>query len=150
MPELSLFRQGRADGGIRSGLMIDGISALQQFEAGNRDDDPALLWYVDVVVEGKGLPRDPELAREWFVRHREIFQEALTTTADKLRGGFDKEQGPSQFPISTISRSGKGHKGRLIVFAVRRKNALEISKQLRELARDWDEVLQELESVGVA
>lgn len=150
MPELSLFRQGRADGGVRSGLMIDGISALQRFEAGDREDDPALLWYVDVVVEGKSLPRDPDLAREWFLRHREVLQEALSATADKFRGGFDKDQGPSQVPISTLSRSVKGAKGWIIVFAVRRKSALEISKQLGELARDWDEVLQELEPVGVA
>ena len=48
MHELICFRQKRQDGGIRSGIQIDGTTHFHRFDEGTEDFDPSLLWYVDL------------------------------------------------------------------------------------------------------
>ena len=97
MPELTFFYNARHDGGIRTGIELDGKSTLLVgFQAGppEMEDDPmgsALLWYVDIRCRGRTLPRDPEGAREWFLRNLGHFQQGLEELAEEIKAGTDDD-----------------------------------------------------------
>jgi hypothetical protein len=64
MAKITFYRQKRRDGGLHTGITINGWNAMEMDEGIDWDDaDPVLLWYVDVQCEGKMLPDRPETAR---------------------------------------------------------------------------------------
>ena len=44
---ITYYQQTRVDGGSRIGIETNGDTLWGQFEPGNLEPDPALLWYVD-------------------------------------------------------------------------------------------------------
>ena len=52
------------------------------FRRAQKKFDPSLLWYVDVRCSGDQLPRDPQAAREWFLKNARFFVEHLKQVAD--------------------------------------------------------------------
>ena len=52
MPNLTFYRQKRVDGGVRTGVELDGETVASLFEEGDPERDPALLWFVDLRCEG--------------------------------------------------------------------------------------------------
>ena len=63
MTKLTFYRQGRKDGGIRTGVEVNDESVLGRFEEGDKETDSALDWYVDIRCSVSKLGNDPEDAR---------------------------------------------------------------------------------------
>jgi hypothetical protein len=142
MPEIAFFQQRRRDGGMRSGIEINGKVVRQTFEPGEEASDPFLLWYVDVRCKGAKLPTDLDGAFRFFRKHREMIQGALAELAERLEAGMDFELYPLQWPIP---KPPKGVRMTLVCGANRRRVALDIAKELTRVADHWEEVLHALD-----
>ena len=95
MSKLVFFRQGRVDGGIRTGIDIDGTT-IDHFESGMGENDPALAWFIDLRLEGDGVPTQPEQARQWLLDHKTLVKEAYVAFGKKLQVGMDPDVWPLQ------------------------------------------------------
>src|SRR5260221_10471744 len=94
MHTITFFRQARLDGGIRTGVDVNGAVAWHHFQAAGEEYDPALVWYVDLECEGSDsdLPDGKDQARQWLLDQAPIIQKGLRDLAEKLRIGFDAEE----------------------------------------------------------
>jgi hypothetical protein len=145
MPTITFFRQARRDGGVRTGIDIDDHTVLSRFEPGRRDEDPALLWYVDVRCTGPRLPRDVDAARQWLIRHGPQIREALDALADQVPEGLD----PSEWPLQTTKRLS-GATITVACSAVRRLEAREMATIVQDIADHWRERLETLSAQHAA
>jgi len=144
MPKLTFYKQARVDGGIRTGIDIDGTTVFGRFARGGEESDPALSWYVDVRAEGRSLPDSPEEARHWFLEQAPVIKSGLIELADKLESGVDIESWPIAWPLV---RGPKGARINIVVSAMRRPEALAIAAVLKDLASEWEKTLQKLRAV---
>src|SRR3990172_12151792 len=91
MTNIDFYRQQRFDGGVRSGIGVNNVTILERFNPGRRESNPALLWYIDVRLEGKSLPQDPDAVREWLRRENGFIRRGLSKAADQLELGIDAD-----------------------------------------------------------
>ena len=131
---------------MRTGISVDGITELQRFEPSVADDDPALLWFIDIRCEGAQIPTDPEEARRWLLANSAWLSAGLDDTAEHLAVGVDSDVLPFQ---RTIRQSPKGIKAQVVGSAIRRIDAREISKHIRAIRRNWKRLVGGLEPVNV-
>lgn len=142
MPLVRFYRQARYDGGVRTGIGIDEQPVLHEFQAGGDESDPALLWYVDLALEGRSLPEDAEEARSWLIQHAEPIQESLRTASRRLEIGLDDTaQWPYRLPMTGLPR---GIRGEIRVSAIRALAEGELAAGLAALADDWNAALHRL------
>src|SRR5438876_86375 len=137
--EITFYRQKRRDGGIHTGLTIEGSTALEMAEGMNWEDpDPVLLWWVDLRCEGKKLPDHTEEARQWLLDHRELITGAFEALADELRAGMDYNSWPLRWRVPSAPRGV-----RMVIGceAMYRADALAITGLLRDMAAHWQEWL---------
>ncbi len=142
MSKISFYRQERWDGGIRTGIEMDGYVVMQSFAEGTDDSDPALLWYIDVRCEGAKLAAEPEKARKWFLEHAEIIRAGLRQLAGHIRAGVDADGWPLLWPMP---ESPRGVRITVAVSAVERLTAWAIAEKSRispnigkHASRNWD------------
>jgi len=140
MSAISFYRQARRDGGIRTGISIDTDTVLHCYDNGGDDSDPALVWFVDVRCEGRRLPDEPALAREWFLSHAQPIKVGLRACAEELRAGIDIGSWPIERPIS----GPRAVRTRVVCSAVRRLEALDIARILQDVADHWEERIKAL------
>ena len=140
MATITFFRQARQDGGIRTGIDIDQNTGLSRFETGDENADPVLLWYVDVRIEGKKLPRTPESARKWLIEKGRSIRNALLCTAEELTAGIDV----SDWPIQRHAPIGTGFRAKVVCCATRRIEAQQIADVLRDVAEHWKQRVEDL------
>jgi hypothetical protein len=146
MRELSFYRQKRYDGGVRTGIELDGETILGIFDEGPPDeqDNPmgsALLWYVDVRCRGEDLPDDAEAARGWLIEHAETILSGLYSLSENLAVGLD-DGGPivwRDFP-----QSAQGVYLEVVCSSIRRIGGLEISAVLKDIADHFVDIVQQL------
>jgi len=144
MTELTFFRQKRFDGGIRTGIEIDGHAVFENYSPGEPDDDPSLLWYIDLRSVGDSLPSDPEDVRQWFIDNGETLRQQLLLIANtNLSIGFDTELRPFQKTLCLKDVSGK-----IIVTAIRRITARDIASELKDLCNNWETLLNNMEKLS--
>src|SRR5438309_4855135 len=129
MSTITFFRQARQDGGIRTGIDIDFDTVLARFEAGDESADPALLWYVDVRIEGAKLPRSAEAARKWLIEKGPAIRKSLLRTADETSAGMDV----SEWPLQRRANIGTGVRIKIVCSATRRVEAQQIADVLRDI-----------------
>lgn len=142
MPQLRFYHQQRIDGGVRAGIGIDNQPVLHRFHPGEEESDPALLWFVDVTVEGRGLPIDPDEARGWLLDNAQPIVRALRGAAERLEVGLDDTGAwPYRMQIESLPR---GIRGELRISAVRSLAAGELGALLTQLANEWEVVLHDL------
>jgi hypothetical protein len=142
MTKLTFFHQARADGGIHTGIEIDGATAMESYEQETGDFDPALLWYVDAVCEGDDLPCAPEAARQWFSTNGRFFEDLLAKIAShELDVGYD----PEARPLRRVCEKGPdGSRVTVLVSAMHRLQGRNIAKQVRSVAENWRRLLSGL------
>jgi hypothetical protein len=146
MRELSFYRQKRYDGGVRTGIELEGETILGIFDEGPPDeqDNPmgsALLWYVDVRCRGEDLPDGAEEARGWLIQHAETILSGLYSLSENLAAGLD-DGGPivwRDFP-----QSAQGVAVEVVCSSIRRIEGLEISAVLKEIADHFVDIVQQL------
>jgi hypothetical protein len=142
MSQIRFYRQERYDGGLRTGFGIDNQPALEEFQAGQGESDPALLWYVDLELDGKSLPHDVERARVWALDHAEPIIAGLRLAAERLEIGLDDTTDwPYRLRVQNLPR---GIRGELRISAVRGLGEGELAGRLAALADDWSGVVQRL------
>ncbi|QDU87421.1 hypothetical protein Pla175_07810 [Pirellulimonas nuda] len=147
MPVITFFRQKRYDDSIRAGLGLGERSVLQSFVPSGNEPDPALLWYVDLRVEGSHLPTEVEAARRWLVEHEQQLMRELADAAMKLQIGLDQvESGPCvrRFDLQD------GVSGTLTVSGIRALDEGELSAAVSETGQNLREIIESLEPVLVA
>jgi hypothetical protein len=147
MASFTLYRQQRQDGGLRTGLEIDGGETLQSYHASQDEHDPGLVWYIDLRGTCDSLPDDANAVRAWMQQHAEDFKAGLTELAERFRAGIDVDEWPFQV---TFDRQPEGATVTLAISTVRRLDAREIGGHLAELASEWDTLLAELDPLAEA
>lgn len=141
MRTITLFKQQRQDGGTRSGIDIDGELLLQRFVRG-AEEDPALLWYVDIRCTGEYLPADGEDARDWLVRHTTALALGLKELAAKISAGVDVDIWPVTHALPPLP---DGTSILVVASAMRRLAGRELARHVQGLA---DTLTDELRSLA--
>jgi hypothetical protein len=144
MAMLIFYRQVREDGGIRTGIELNGTTVFERFESGGDDHDPALVWYVDIRCEGTNLPQTAEEARDWLQRHGMYVRDGLPVLADKLRAGVDVGSYPLRWQVPNVP---EGVRMTVVCSALRRVPGLEIANVLNEIGFRWEELVKDLPCV---
>jgi hypothetical protein len=140
MPTITFFRQARNDGGLRTGVDIDGETQWMEFqEPRGEEHDPALAWYVDLQVSGDGVPAAQDAARDWLLQRAATVQKILGQAAERLDLGFD----PDFVPFRQNTSEGGIQYG-LLVSAARRLPGRDIAARLRELSMHWSSIISQL------
>ena len=137
MTTVTFYHQERVDGGVRTGLEVDGYTLLEEFRGGPGERDPALLWYVDVRCEGSVPPfQTADDVRQWLRGAAPGLRDALLLAATHLAAGVDVELAPWEW---TAPNPVAGLPARVVVSAQRRVAALDMAARLRRLAgQDWE------------
>ena len=144
MPKIALYHQERFDGGVRVGVGVDDETVLQRFDPGREPSNPALEWYVDVIVKGRSLPTSPDEARNWLIDHADFIRRGLNEAAEQLEVGLDSDGGTWPFRCD-FSGAPKGVEAFALVSAVRRLGEGQVAKQLQQVADGWEKSLRRLE-----
>ena len=146
MAELTFYRQERHDGGVRTGLELDGNTLLGNYQEGPPElqDDPmgsALEWYVDVRCQGDLLPTEAEAARNWLLDQKATIEAGLIRFAEAISTGID-DSFPlrwQEFPVTP-----EGVQLEVVCSAVRRVTAQRFGEILNEFATRFPEDLRQL------
>ena len=142
MSKVRFYRQARSDGGVRTGIGIDDQPVLHEFRPGSDESDPALLWYVDLALEGKGLPLEAEEARAWLLECADPITTSLRTAARRLEIGLDDSvEWPYRIQLTGLPR---GIRSEIRISGVRGLAEGELASHLIELAETWQAVLEQL------
>jgi hypothetical protein len=148
MSTLTFFRQARVDGGIRTGVRVNGDLAWHHFdEPSSADLDPALLWYVDLRCEGASLPTEKEQARHWLIQNAPVIQEAFSALAEKLQVGYDDESWPYQFQVSAAPPDTSM---KIVCSSIRGLELGDLAKAIRAIGENWVPYLRQLEPAVLA
>ena len=141
MDHLTFYRQARVDGGVRTGIDVNGQSLLEAFQSGGDQHDPALLWYVDVRFQGEHFPTNSDAVSDWLIQRSKTVRKGLNEAAEELAIGFDSELKPYERIISEPSDDAQI---RVVVSAIRRIEGRDIAPELREISANWETILQQL------
>ncbi|HUT10884.1 MAG TPA: hypothetical protein VMY42_10330 [Thermoguttaceae bacterium] len=145
MPRITFFRQARVDGGIRTGINVDG-DTVEHFESGPDELDPVLAWFVDLRCDGDDLPLNAEEARQWFLEHRTIITDGFLGLSKKLTLGMDPDIQPVQWEISD---SPSGVRMKTVCCSARTAPARKMGMIAQEMAEHWEEYLGQLYAAEV-
>src|SRR5262249_4105359 len=145
MPKTPFYRQYRRDHGVRTGVDIDGTTALHLFEPGEDDPDPALLWFVDLRCEGAALPAGVEEARQWLLDNATVIRSGFETLAQEVGPGMDPDAWPLLWKIPGTARRVRMT---IVCSAARRLEGRDIAKVLADVAEHWEERIRGLPPVG--
>jgi hypothetical protein len=145
MHTIVLYRQARVDGGVRTGISVNDETVLHEFKPGKNDDNPALLWFVDVRFRGKGLPTSPDEVREFLIEAATHVKEALLAAADDLGVGLDSDV----LPYVRETELERGITLKIVCSANRRTSGLQMAKHVRQIASRWVELAKELRASHV-
>jgi hypothetical protein len=143
MPKLTFYRQGRADGAIRTGIELDEDTIFETYEASGSEVDPTLLWYIDLRCKGPGIPSDPQEAKRWLLDHAEIVREGFLRCASEFEAGRDVELYPILW--SKFHELPEGVEITIACATNRRIWALSVPKLLEDVAEHWRERIEHLE-----
>jgi hypothetical protein len=143
MPKLTFYRQGRADGAIRTGIELDDETIFESYEESDQDVDPTLLWYVDLRCKGPAVPSDPQEAKQWLLDSEEIVREGFMRCAREFEAGRDVDLYPILW--SRFSGVPKDVEMTIACATNRRIWALSVPKLLEDIALHWRERIEHLE-----
>jgi hypothetical protein len=143
MPKLTFYRQGRADGAIRTGIELDEDTIFETYEASGSEVDPTLLWYIDLRCKGPGIPSDPQEAKHWLLDSEAIIRAGFSRCANEFEAGRDVEL----YPIfwSKFHELPEGVEITIACATNRRIWALSVPKLLEDVAEHWRERIEHLE-----
>jgi hypothetical protein len=147
MTRIVFYRHERADGGLRTGVEVDGNSVFESFREGVAEHDPALIWYIDIEFEGSALPDSGDTVRQWLLDNSAQIRRTVDTLSHEIAAGFDPELRPFR---RTIQNWCNGVSFTATASAIDRAAARGTSQKLAEIAENWEATLTALEPlVGV-
>jgi len=144
---LVLYRQGRVDGAIHTGIDAFDTPLLQSVEneAPNDESDPVLSWYIDVRCRGRGLPTSAQEARAWFQQHQDVLRSGLAALGEELRVGLDVESYPYRW--KKFPSQPKGVQITLVCMVHRRMGGINLVRHVQAFADHFEEYLKRLSEV---
>lgn len=145
MPQLTYYRQARIDGGVRTGIDVDGSTVLARYEPGTDEHDPSLKWYVDVRCDGPALPTDGEAARRWLVENTNLIKDELLSVGRQIELGFDAETRPFE---RRVASPPEGTTIVIVASAQQRTLGRDMSSTLQRLSDEWEASLRDLEPLA--
>jgi hypothetical protein len=125
---------------MRTGLDVGGIS-IEHYEDGSGEDDPALVWYVDLRLDDDHGPQNPDDARRWLIDHASLVTDTYRLLADKLEVGVDPDVWPLKIENPTAIA---GVRMAAVCSCTRRVPALTMRATVQGVAEHWREYLQSL------
>ena len=142
MSKLIFYRQKRFDGGLRTGLELDGLNVADEFEDGSGERDPTLRWYVELRCEGPSVPSDPYDATDWLLDLAPLAREGFRLLAEQLEVGVDRDLYNliwSDFPIQP-----EGANLKIACLAIRRADGLEMSGVVQQFGQQFETLIKML------
>lgn len=146
---LTFFRQKRADGGLRTGIMLGESTVLGRFEGGEEDYNPTLLWSIDLRCRGASLPSTTEEARRWLLDHEEIIREGFARFAEELGAGIDPT-GAYLLEWKAFPKPVNGVDMRIVCGALRRYDARSLPGELKDVGANLVEYVGSLGPIQAA
>jgi hypothetical protein len=141
MAQLTFYQQQRADGGLRTGIDLDGQTLAECYVSGTEEADPALKWYIDLRYQGAELPTDADAARAWFQSREGECVSTLRQVAAELDTGLDHDALPYRKAFSSDKPDVKLE---VAASAQNRITALQVAEHFRNLAVNWRANLESL------
>ncbi len=145
MSELTFYRQRRMDGGLRTGIDVDGELAFGLFEEGTQDNDPRLRWFVDLRCEGQKLPHSPRGARKWLLDHGDAIGEGFVLFAEEMRVGIDLDI--VSLAWDRFPNAPKDVTMKIVLSAIRRVDAREMAGVVHETGLHWKDLIRGLKPI---
>lgn len=143
MKSLTFYHQKRKDGGVRTGVELDGERILEQFKPGRGAPDSALEWFVDVRCRGQRFPGEPDAVRRWLLDQSGEIEAHLERMANDLRAGMDTD-----WPLtSELADTSNGVAIKIVCSTVRRLTGRDIGQVLLELKRSWRRLVASLQAL---
>jgi hypothetical protein len=148
LSNLVFFRQGRVDGGIRTGIDAFDTPLLESVENEAPYDEsmPVLSWAIEVRCKGKGLPRTAEEARDWFSKHQGVIRSGLASLAEELRVGLDRDL--YCYKWNEFASQPKDVQLTLACSAHRRTDGMSLARHVRAFADHYEAFLNRLSDVN--
>ena len=140
MAEIHVFRNVRRDGGVRLGINIDGETAFHQY-TGPLEEDPSLVWYLDIICTGKKLPRDPGDVKEWLLIEGPLIRKGLEALAQRMEVGWDDLTLPFHLDIQGCP---KGVSIQIKGSVLRGFRATQLAGIFFNTAKHWDRDIRRL------
>ncbi len=141
MAKIVFYKQVRDDGGIHTGIEVNGVTCFDLFEIEGEEYDPALIWYVEVYCEGEALPSDAPGARRWLLDQTTVIKAGLFELAAKLQVGLDHNAYPLHW---SIPNAPDGISLKAVCDVARRRVGLDMAKLVTEVGTHWEEILRQL------
>ncbi len=145
MSQLTYYCQARIDGGIRTGIDVDGATVLARYKPGMDEHDPSLKWYVDVRCDGPALPTDGEDARHWLVENANLIKDELLCAGRQIELGFDTETRPFE---RRVESTPAGTTILIVASAQQRTLGRDMAPTLKGLADELESSLHDLEPLA--
>ena len=143
MPTLTYYKNVRNDGGVRTGVGLNGETVLEDFVEGRQEPDPILVWYVDLLFESSKVPKEAEAIRAWLATMGNYVKQGLDEIATKMEVGIDQQWNPFSYPLL---RTPTGVKITMSGAAMNRVRIEDFAQHLREIKQEWDKSLRRLKS----
>ncbi len=140
MPRLVFYRQAREDGGVRTGIDVDGWS-IDHFQEGGGEPDPALRWFIDLRAEAGDVPADPEEGVRWLTGHRQVVRDAYLALADALARGKRADTWPL---VCEAPNAPHGPQVSAACSAVRAVLPEDLAAHVRDLADRWEDYVEQV------
>ena len=138
MSSITFYRQARFDGGVRTGVEVDDDTVLARFDAGKSEDDPILLWFVDVRCTGRNLPKNAAGACAWLIDNASVIRNGLKELAVAVAIGADSNTWPI---LHVVPHSPAGSKVVIAFSAANRLAVRDLPKILRDIAKRWSDLI---------
>ena len=145
MATVTVYRQERVDGGVRTGVDVGDEPVLMEFRAGPGQEDPAILWFIDVRLEGQDISPVPSDVRSFVALSLESIKSAVATAADKLAVGLDA----SWWPFRHESQTAQGTVV-VVCNAMTRETGQNIAQHLRTFAAEFEAALPTIPALSEA
>jgi hypothetical protein len=140
--KLTFFHQKRQDQAVRAGIEVDDELMAEKFIPGLPDHNSALLWYVDLrCAIDQPAPTDLGNARALLLDIGEPVQRTLFSVADELSAGLDSDLWPLRRVVPSLPA---GIRAEVVCSAMRRVADGELSQAVRELAQNWQVMINEM------
>lgn len=141
MATIVFIKQVCEDGGIHTGIEVNGLTCFDRLEIEGEEYDPVLTWFVEVYAEGDALPSDAQGALRWFQDQAPLIKEGLGQLADRLQVGLDHNTYPLHW---SIPNAPAGIRLKVLCDAVRRRVGLDMARLVTDVRMHWEEILQRL------
>ena len=127
MAKLVFFKNVRTDGGVRTGIEVDDHRYFHHFVDGRKPRDSALDWFVDIICEGRAIPKKPGELKAFLLQLGPYIRKGLQELAERLQAGLDEQPIPFSY---SVKPAPAGLKVTIKGSAIRRIRAEDIAKNL--------------------